>query len=154
MSDTAQNTADSVPPLTFLIKQAEFAYELFAAAENEARSGERYLLVAVGGIYSYLLTHATDVARSFGCAPWLVPPILVVFAGVRAAVLAVRQAALLRYLKTLEERAISATPGVGWAHAFQGGPPVLSMWAFAFYIAFFILTTIAAISSCCLHGVL
>jgi hypothetical protein len=46
----------SVEAVQFLTKETEFVYAFYQAAELEVRATERYVLIGLGGMYSYLAT--------------------------------------------------------------------------------------------------
>lgn len=96
--------ADPKAAADLLTTQLKFAYDLFLAAEAEVRSTERWLLVTLGAMYSYLATKAhAAFPPPLRRVAWYSPAFIVVFAGIRALGLGLRQWQLLEWLKTTEK---------------------------------------------------
>src|SRR4051794_4067756 len=127
--------------LEFLTKESEFVYGLYQAAELEVRSTERYVLVTLGALYSYLATRAaTDIPPRFRPLAWYTPVGLVVFAGIRALGLGLRQHWVLKWLERAETRVLprdGVPASVGWANFSTCHPWVLSTVATIFYVFLF-----------------
>jgi len=137
----------SADAISFLTKEADFAWSLFQAAELEVRATERYVLVGLAGIYSYLASTKTIPSR-FQKVAWHAPTFVVVFAGIRALGLGVRQWQLMRYLRTLEgnvlcadvnvlcgnAKALCPVAKIGWAHSFIGQRSIVALSAGLFYV--------------------
>jgi hypothetical protein len=126
----------------FLLKEVDFVSSLYQAAELEVRTTERYVLVTLGGIYSYLASK--DVPGRFRRPAWYVPTFVVVFAGLRALGLGLRQCQLLQWLKTTEAKALVGNVDAGWVQSFTKGAPIVAGTATAFYVVLTILTLVIA----------
>jgi hypothetical protein len=117
----------------FLTKEAEFVYAFYQAAELEVRATERYVLVGLGGMYSYLATR--ERSAPFSRLAWYAPTFVVLFAAIRALGLGLRQAELLQYLKSGEVKVLGcAGASAGWAHSFTAGLPIVATTAGVFYM--------------------
>ena len=126
-----------------LNQQVSFLYAFFQATELEARAMERYLLLALGGMYSYLATK--EVPQQYRGLAWYAPTGIAAFAALRAVVLAVRQAQIWRYIGEEVERQISLPSGVqGWAHWYNGQTPYVLITAAAFYVLVIVSTFVIA----------
>jgi len=126
----------------FLTKEADFVYQLYQATELEVRSTERYVLIGLGGLYSYLATKT--IPDRFRKLAWYAPPFVVLFAGIRALGLGLRQKQLLEYLQVTEAKALEASGVIGWAQSFTNGKPIVATTAAVFYVLLFILTVAIA----------
>jgi len=136
--------ATPLPPdvVAFLTKEAGFVYNLYQAAESEVRMTEGYVLVGLGGIYSYLATKKGRVP--FGRIAWFIPTFIVAFAGLRALWLGVRQAELLKYLEKIEANLLQMNASLGWATSFRQTGNFMSVTAGAFYVLLLIVTIVVA----------
>ena len=66
-----------------LLKQeVTFAYAFFQATEFEARTMERYVLIAVGAMYSYLAT-TKQIPLPYPQLAWYAPTLVTVIASIR-----------------------------------------------------------------------
>jgi hypothetical protein len=123
-------------------QQATFVYDFFQAAELEARATERYVLVALAGMYSYLATK--EVPRQFRRLAWYAPTLVTVFAGIRALGLGWRQRQTLDYLIEMERRLPPPNQVRGWGQWFTKQVPFVSISAGVFYVLLIILTLVIA----------
>ncbi|HXH94338.1 MAG TPA: hypothetical protein VNN25_22365 [Thermoanaerobaculia bacterium] len=124
----------------FLSKEATFVYDLYHAAELEVRLTERYVLLALGGIYSYLATTAAkEIPIRFRRLAWYAPTFVVVFAGFRALGLGFRQKEITEWLLRAEYSAHIAKPA-GWAQSTVCGFPIMAATASVFYIVLTVTT--------------
>jgi len=128
--------------MDFLTKEAEFAFGLYQAAELEVRTTERYVLVALGGIYSYLATKSGEIPLRFRRLAWYSPTFVVIFAGIRALGLGLRQAEVTRWLCMTEHKL--SPNAVGWAKFTHDSPWVVTATACAFYLVLAVVTILAA----------
>src|SRR5688572_4288501 len=111
-------------------QQIAFVYEFFQAAELEARATERYVLVALAGMYSYLASK--EIPRQFRRLAWYAPTLVTVFALFRALLLGWRQSQLLDYLMKVERRLPLPSRVPGWAQWFTKEVPFVGMSALVF----------------------
>lgn len=119
-----------------------FVYAFFQAAELEARATERYVLVALGGMYSYLATQ--NIPVDLGRLAWYAPALVAVFGAIRALGLLLRQGQLLDYLVEVDRR-LPLQGGVpGWAQWSGTKLSVLALPAAVFYILLIGLTLFVA----------
>ena len=116
--------------------ELKFVYDLYLAAENEVRSTERWILVILGGIYSYLAAKGTpEVPLPVRRLAWYSPTFIVVFAGIRALGLGLRQKGVMDWLRANE-------PATSWAnsdHLF-----VVTATATFFYVGLAVATVLIA----------
>ena len=92
---------------------------------------ERYLLVALGGMYSYLATK--KIPQYYRRLAWYAPTLITALAAFRAFVLGLRQAQIWNYLKEVETQ-IPLPSGVqGWAHWYKCQTPYVFITAVVFY---------------------
>ena len=124
----------------FLKQEAAFVFEFFQTAEHEARATERWVLIALGAIYSYLATQ--KIPSGLSVVAWYVPTFVAVAASVRAVGLGWRQYHLLRYLKKVERQVALPSQVPGWALSYTKAPPFIAISAVIFY-AFLIVGTFA-----------
>ncbi len=82
-----------------------------ATAVGEARTLERYALVAIGGIYAWYATKGAGLDE----AAWWVPVVLVVMASLRSLALQAAIAHLGGYLWEVEKEHLTRAPA-GWEH--------------------------------------
>ena len=126
----------------FLTTESKFVQDLFQAAEVEVRSTERWLLIALGAIYSYLATKArTEVPQPLRKLAWYSPTFIVVFAGIRAFGLGFRQWQVLNWLAQTETSVLGANGG-GWAQSKH--PWIVTATATGFYVILALATFIIA----------
>jgi len=116
-----------------LLKQeATFVYDFFEATELEVRAMVRYVLVALGAMYSYLAT--TGIPLQYPRLAWYAPTLVTVIASIRALVLGHRQKKLLQYLMEMERRLPMPGGVPGWAGWFYPKPSFVAMTAIVFYV--------------------
>lgn len=96
----------------FMQIDINFAIELFQAAEKEARETERFILLAIGAIYAYLMTKQIP-DNNFNHVAWFCPPAIAIFAAGRALGLMSRQKRILEYLKNVEPGGLADSRGLG-----------------------------------------
>lgn len=117
----------------------DFVYSLFQAAELEARTTERYLLVTLGGMYSYLSTK--EIPARLSKMAWYAPALVTLFSAVRALGLLARQVDALNYLKLVEHQYPLAGNLHGWALRSSASPlPLLIVTATLFYVVLLVGT--------------
>jgi len=122
-----------------LLKQeVGFALDVFQAAELEARSTERYVLIALGGMDSYLATK--QIPEPFRRLAWYAPSWLTAFAALRALALGWRQRQVIAYLYDLECRVSLTSLAPGWAKGQLAQLPFVALSAVAFYGALLFVT--------------
>jgi hypothetical protein len=131
------------PTVAFLAKEAEFVYSLYQAAELEVRATERYVLIGLAAMYSYLAA-TSDIPRQFRNVAWYAPTFVVVFAGIRALGLGWRQAQLMRYLRDMEGQVLGSDACSGWAHSFLAQRSIVALSAGVFYFVLAIFTALIA----------
>ncbi len=125
-----------------LLKQeASFVLEFFQTAEHEARATERYVLIALGAIYSYLAAQKGELPPG----AWYAPTFVVVVAFIRAVGLGYRQKQLLKYLQEMEGRLTLPSGVSGWAEWFSKLPPFIAISAGAFYVLLIVVTLVVAL---------
>ena len=107
-----------------------FAIDLFLAAEKEARETERFILLAIGAIYAYLMT--TNITGTFSRVAWFAPSAIAVFAAVRAMGLLFRQRQMLKYLESVEPNGQAGSQGLALWLSKQ--PSVLALPMAIFYL--------------------
>jgi hypothetical protein len=143
--------------ISFLTKEAEFAWSFYQAAELEVRATERYVLIGLAAMYSYLAS-TKSIPRQFQKIAWHAPTFVVIFAGIRALGLGWRQYQLMRYLQALESRVLCgdvkvvcgevkilcADANVGWAFSFIGQKSMVALSAGLFYVLLAIFTVFVA----------
>lgn len=122
-------------------QQAIFVYEFSQAAELEARATERYVLVALAGMYSYLATK--EVPRQFRRLAWYAPTLVTVFAGIRALGLGWRQRQLLDYFDRDGKATTAAEPGSRVGAVFRASALCFD-FSGVFYVLLIILTLVIA----------
>jgi hypothetical protein len=127
-----------------LKQQSAFVYEFFQAAELEARATERYVLIALATMYSYLAANGTAIPPQFRELAWCAPTLVTVFAGIRALGLGRRQKQMLDYLKEIEARLPPPGEIPGWAHWFSKQVPFVAISAGVFYLLLTALTVFVA----------
>lgn len=126
----------------FLTNESKFVYDMFQAAELEVRTTERWVLITLGAIYSYLATKAkTDIPPPLRGLAWYSPTFIVIFAGLRALGLGLRQGQILDWLKAAETRVLGPNGG-GWAQAKHLW--VVTGTATTFYLVLALATVIIA----------
>jgi hypothetical protein len=142
VADDDNRDAESTEMASELTKaEIGFVIKYFESAEVEARTTERYVLVGLGAIYTYLAAHVSDLPRIV----WFAPPLVVFFAAVRALGMGWRQGQILAYLKQVEsELAITRT---GWAKWYKDQPPFVAVSAASFYVFLLVVTLGVAIAS-------
>jgi hypothetical protein len=127
-----------------LTKEAEFVYNLYQTAELEVRATERYVLLGLGAMYSYLVTKS--IPDRFRSIAWYAPTFVVLFAGIRALGLGLRQKQLLQYLdKVTEARILQANSAAGWAGNFRCGKAYVAWTAGSFYVLLACMTIVLAL---------
>jgi len=126
----------------FLSTEAGFVYKLYEAAELEVRASERYVLIGLAGMYSYLATKG--VPAQFRSWAWYAPTFIVLFAAIRALGLGWRQGQLIRYLRDTEASVLGASASAGWAHSFIAQKSIVAASAGIFYVLLLIATIIIA----------
>jgi hypothetical protein len=123
----------------FVSNESKFVYDLYHAAELEVRLTERYVLLALGGIYSYLATTAAkEIPIRFRRLAWYAPTFVVIFAGLRAMGLGIRQKQIMAWLLRAENSSLIDQPG--WAQSSVCTFPIMATTAGVFYI-FLAVTT-------------
>ena len=128
----------------FVSNESKFVYDLYHAAELEVRLTERYVLLALGGIYSYLATtSAKSIPRRFNRLAWYAPTFVVIFAGFRAMGLGFRQKEIMHWLLRAENSSLVGLPP-GWAQSTVCGFPIMATTAGTFYIFLAVTTAILA----------
>jgi hypothetical protein len=138
-------TRHAAKGIEFLTKELDFVFSLYQAAELEVRSTERWLLVALAALYSYLATKAArDITARFPRLAWWTPVALVTFAGIRAIALGLRQHYVMIWLQTAETTILP--PDFGWASFSESKPWIVSITVAVFYGALVLATTVIAIS--------
>ena len=127
---------------SFLTSESNFVYDMFQAAELEVRTTERWVLITLGAIYSYLATKAkTEVPQPLRRLAWYSPTFIVVFAGLRALGLGLRQGQILNWLQVVETKVLGPNGG-GWAQAKHLW--VVTATATTFYLVLALATVIIA----------
>jgi hypothetical protein len=123
--------------------EVDFAFKYFEAAELEARTTERYVIVALGGVYVYLAANVTQINR----LAWFAPTVVVLFAAARAIGMGWRQGELLTYLGKIENKL--PLPGAvdGWAKWYKDRPPLVAISAVLFYAFLAVVTLVIAFGS-------
>jgi hypothetical protein len=119
-----------------------FVYAFFQAAELEARQTERYVLVTLGGMYSYFATK--EIPDRLRRLAWYSPVLIVVFAAIRALGLMLRQEQLLNYLKHVEQHFPYTADAPGWANWYARQPSVVALPTVLFYLLLFAITLFIA----------
>jgi hypothetical protein len=122
----------SNPASELITQETAFVYKYFEAAELDARTTERHILIALGAIYSYLSAKAASLEVP-GWA-WYAPTLVVLFAGIRAAGLAWRQRQLLDFLAKTESAFLSSDGYPGWAQWYNAQKPLIAVTAAVFYV--------------------
>ena len=121
-----------------LMSDMAFAQTFFQAAELEARETERYVLIALAAMYSYLATK--EIPPSLHRLAWYSPTLIVVFAGVRALALGCRQGKLLNYVASIQQ----SDGTQGWAVWFSKQWSSLTVATGLFYLTLLCITLIIA----------
>ena len=129
----------SAQTIEFLTKEADFAFNLYQAAELEVRATERYVLVGLAAMYSYLAATKDIPFRKYA---WHAPTFVVVFAGIRALGLGYRQWGVVHYLQTVEAKVLCADASLGWAKFKQW--PIVTLSAVLFYVLLLTFTIFIA----------
>ena len=146
MADDMDADANSEKLASELVRaEIAFVIRYFETAELEARTTERYVLLVLGAMYTYLAAHVSELSR----IAWFAPTLVVFFAAVRALGMGWRQGQILTFLKKLEGDLPVARMS-GWAHWYKDQPPLITLSAAAFYIFLLAVTFGVAIASQCL----
>jgi hypothetical protein len=145
------NTAEGALPtprpaaeIALHAEQCKYLYQLFDADEKEVRQLERYLLVAIAAIFSFLVNQITKADYT---NLWYFPAFLTCIAGIRAGALGNRQRVWLRTLAEVEQRWATSVGseyrnnGPGWASLYNRyGSYAVTGSAMLFYVALLALT--------------
>lgn len=120
----------------------DFVYAFFQAAELEARQTERYVLVTIGAIYTYLTTK--EIPARFRQLAWYAPVLIVAFAAIRALGLMLRQMQLLDYLTEIETKFPLPNQAPGWAYWYGKQASVVAWPTAMFYLLLIVVTVVLA----------
>ena len=135
---------EEVAGAKLLDQEVAFVFRFFEMAEREARATERYVLIGIGAIFSYLATQES-VIEELPLLVWYAPAFVVLMAWFRAVSLGFRQKQLMSYLKTLEAKLTLPTRDSGWATYFTNQGPFVAVWAATFYLVLLLVTVVIAV---------